>query len=364
MNAELLAALRRRNLDVAAQATAIAMASDAPPDWIHILPAGQFTGADGRGPWSNPKPDDVVAASITGGRPVPVDYNHQTLFAVLNGGEAPAAGWIDRMDVRDGAVWAHVDWTARGATAVAAKDYRFVSPTFEHAKDGTVRRIVSVGLVNSPNLTELPAINSQTLGDPMTLEEILAQLRAALGLAAETDAPAIVAACTAARTEIAATAAVLAPLGVAVGVAANATLTDLVAAAKTKLETGAPDPAQFVPMAAFQELQTKVSTLLNDGAQSKATLAVNAAMQAGKVSPALKDWAISYASKDPAGFEAWTKAAPAIVKPQGGLVPNGGPPSDGGTGDEAALAVCAKLGITLDAYKAAGKAYQTQMETA
>ena len=315
------------------------------PDWIEVMPSGTFKGVDGRGPYSLNDPAAVVAASSQAGRPVPVDYNHQTVFAVVNGGVSPAAGWIDRFEVRDGAIWAHVEWTDTGAHAVSTKAYRFVSPTFLHdKKTGEIQRIVSVALVNNPNIAELPAIASQT-GDPM--DKFLAALRTALGLSNDADQDAILAACKSSATE---TASALTPLATDLGLAANASVTDIAAAARTKLATGTPDPAKYVPMAAFTELQGQVAALTGDAAKGKAETAVHAAMQAGKVTPALKEWALAYAAKDPAGFEGWVANAPAVVKPGGhaiGAVPN----ADAAAVDEAALAVCARLGISPEAYK-------------
>lgn len=315
------------------------------PDWIEVMPAGTFKGVDGRGPYTLTDAQAVVAASTHAGRPVPVDYNHQTVFAVINGGVSPAAGWIDRFEVRDGAIWAHVDWTDTGAHAVSTKAYRFVSPTFLHdKKTGEIQRIVSVALVNNPNIAELPAIASQT-GDPM--DKFLAALRAALGLSNDADQDAIIAACKSSATE---TASALTPLATDLGLAANASVIDIAAAARTKLATGTPDPSKYVPMAAFTELQTQVASLTGAAAQGKADIAVNSAMQAGKVTPALKEWAISYAAKDPTGFDGWVANAPVVVKP-GGLTLGTLPDASAEAVDAAGLAVCAALGISPDAFK-------------
>ncbi len=72
-----------------------------------------------------------------------------------------------------------------------------------------------------------------------------------------------------------------------------------------------PDPAKFVPIGAMTDLQTRLAALEGD----KVDATVAAAMEAGKVSPAQKGWAISYASKDLAAFEAYLATAPAIIAP-------------------------------------------------
>ena len=352
-NSALINALSSRGLIVAASvgvlssgSTSAEAAEGAAPDWIEVMPAGTFMGVDGRGPWTLKDAAAVVSASSEAGRPVPVDYNHQTVFAVINGSASPAAAWIDRFEVREGAIWAHVDWTADGAHAVASKAYRFISPTFRHdTKTGEIQKIVSVALVNNPNIAELPAIASQT-GD--TMDELLQALRTALGLSNDADQAAILAACRSSATE---TASALQPLAVELGLAGNASVADIAASARTKLATGTPDPAKFVPMAAFAELQGQVAELRGTAAQDKATTAVNAAMQAGKVTPALKDWALSYAAKDPVGFDGWVANAPAVVKPGGSTMTGAPPAADAASLDEAGVAVCAALGISHEAFK-------------
>lgn len=298
------------------------------PEWLMVMPAGTSRGVDGRGPYVLSNPARVAAQSMTGGRPLALDYNHQTVFACLNGGPSPAAGWIGQLEARDGALWGRVDWTEAGRTAVASREYRFISPAFRHdPQTGEVLELASVGLVNAPNLAELPAVNSQIsqTGDPMD-KEALAALAAALGLPADTTMAQITAHC------------------------ANLTT----AAQKPPVATGAPDPALFVPMAAFADLQKQVSTLAQSDAATRAQAAVDDATRAGKVTPAMKVWALEYASQNLQGFAAWAAASPAIVAP-GALLPNT-PPAGADLhatqqDDKAVLAVCANLGITLDQYR-------------
>jgi phage I-like protein len=66
-----------------------------------------------------------------------------------------------------GAIQGRVEWTARGAAAFKAKEYRFVSPVFsfdppagsdESALTGRVKLILRAALTNNPALSDLPAI--------------------------------------------------------------------------------------------------------------------------------------------------------------------------------------------------------------
>jgi phage I-like protein len=321
------------------------------PEWVHVLPTGTFKGVNGQGPWTLKDADRVIAASMASGKPVPLDYNHQLVTSFPNGGEAPASGWINRFESRADGIWGHVEWTQRGAQAVASREYRFLSPVFTYEPDGSVLVIKSVALVNTPNLNELAAVASEQ--GASALDELLKQLAGILGLTAGASQEQVVAGCRDVMSQQAACTAAFTPLATAVGVAVNSSAADIAKAAGTKLSSGgSPNPALFVPMAAFAELQTQVAVLSAAATTGRAEEAVKGAMAAGKVSPALQSWALDYAGKDIAGFTAWCTAAPAIVAP-GGLVPTGAPPVAAVPLDAAATAICTQLGISAEAFKKA-----------
>lgn len=141
------------------------------PEWIKLIPAGAFTAIDGRGPFVNSDPQAVVRESLakmaTAG--MVLDYDHATEYAAPHGRPAIAAGWIKTLEVRNGAIFARIEWTKAGAAAVQAKEYRYVSPVFDFdrppgvpadATTGTVTRILRPALTNNPALISLPAIMS------------------------------------------------------------------------------------------------------------------------------------------------------------------------------------------------------------
>lgn len=117
----------------------------APPEWVELIPAGTFSGRDGRGPYTL-DPQAVIGAFEKGGIDLPVDYDHQTLEAEAKAGPVPAAGWIKALEVRDGALWGRVAWTPRAAELIAAREYRFLSPVFRHDKKGRVLALEGAGL--------------------------------------------------------------------------------------------------------------------------------------------------------------------------------------------------------------------------
>jgi phage I-like protein len=109
------------------------LSSSAPPQWVMLIPAGEFSGRDGRGPFRLADPARVIAATdalgLTAG--VPIDYDHATDFAAPKGRPAPAAGWIRELAERDGALWGRVEWTPHGAKAITSREYRYISPVFQ-----------------------------------------------------------------------------------------------------------------------------------------------------------------------------------------------------------------------------------------
>src|SRR6266849_5925328 len=138
-----------------ASSEAAPAADSSAPEWIELLPAGVFYGRDGRGPFQLDDPDAVIesthALQMNAG--LPIDYDHATDFGAPEGRPAPAAGWIRELAVRDGALWGRVEWTARAADSIVAREYRYVSPVFQFdPKDGIVTRLLRAGLTNNPNL--------------------------------------------------------------------------------------------------------------------------------------------------------------------------------------------------------------------
>lgn len=252
------------------------------PEWIELIPAGfDVVGRDGR-TWINPDPADVVAMSAVERQPIPLDWEHSTEVRAPAGQEAPAAGWIEGLEVRDGAIWGKVAWTERGADQVTSKAYRFVSPVFSFEKaTRRIRRLTSAALTNTPNL-HLTALNREDRDDASrdpedTLD--IAKLKAALGLADDASDDAIL---EAAKS----------------GVAANTELQSV----KGQLETAKAanrsgvDLTSYAPRADLETAvnrantaETKLKELEAKGRDAEIDAAIAGAMDAGKVIPASED---------------------------------------------------------------------------
>lgn len=245
-----------------------------PPEWVELIPAGAFSGRDGRGPYVL-NINAVLSAFEKAGVDLPIDYDHQTLTADEKAGPVPAAGWIKELQARDGAVWGRVEWTQRAVELIAAREYRYLSPVFRHDKQGRVLALEGAGLTHYPNLAITPIAHHQGDADMTDLKMIAEALGAAPDADAET----------------------------------------LIAHAKSLRDAASrqPDPAEWVPMSQHKAVVAELAALRIQITKDKADAAVRAAMSAGKLAPAMKDWAQAYAEKDPDGFAAWCEAAPVIL---------------------------------------------------
>jgi len=257
-------------------------ASFTPPEWVHLIPAGTFSGRDGRGPYTLDA-QAVIDTFAANGADLPIDYDHQSLTADEKAGPVPAAGWIKELQTREDGIWARVEWTPRASELLAHKEYRYLSPVFRYqAKDGRVVALTGAGLTHNPNLY-LQAAASRKESHTMTLPEKIAAL---LGVPAECTEDEAAAACQ--------------------------QLLDKIEAAEAA-HARQPDPAQYVPVALHKQVADQLAALQADLARREAEAAVEAAMSARKVSPGMKEWALAYASRDLEGFRAFAAAAPEIV---------------------------------------------------
>lgn len=312
---------------------------------VRILPAGQFKSSDGSG-----RPHDVSAwmmdaeaAAILIARNAArksrrvVDYEHQTFRAAENGKPAPAAGWIDSLEWREGdGLYASIEWTDAAAKMIAAGEYRFLSPVFPYDSTGRPIDIRAAGLTNDPGLdglTDLAALSaffSTTSAEETAVNELLKKLLGTLGLpetTSEADALSGVAALKAKADQ---------------QTTQIATLT---------AQVGVVDPSKYVAVATMQALQTELTALKAEKTASEAARLVSAAMAEGRLLPAQKEWAENLGKSDLVALKAYieaTPANPALAAMQ----------SDGkklGAGDsknpsDADLAVMKALGLTADEF--------------
>ncbi|HEX4208751.1 MAG TPA: phage protease [Candidatus Binataceae bacterium] len=280
--------------------------SATPPAWIELIPAGEFKGRDGRGPFRLTNPGRVIAATraLQMNAGLPIDYDHATDFGAPEGRPAPAAGWICGFEEREGALWGKVEWTAHGADAVATREYRYISPVFEYAEDGEVVRLLRAALTNNPNLflTAIAArsgIHSEPSeqGTPRAGQEdseymdaFVSEVRKLLGLSDESTPEKLLAVVAELVKEAQRRKAQAddGPGGLTPETAYSARAEG--------------DPARYVPVAKFEEVLTELNRLQAARGREQAEKAVDNAMRDGRLSPAQREWATSYCHADPSGF--------------------------------------------------------------
>jgi phage I-like protein len=336
-----------------------ALESGATTSEIELIPAGEFTLADGRGTFTMPDPAEFItnsmayAAARSGGELL-VDFDHGSERKGVDEKQTAAAGWITslRHNQAAGRIMATVRWTAQGREALVGRAYRFISPVFAHTKDNRLLGVVRAGLTNVPAISDLKAVAASR--EENIMNALLVAIAKALGLDDETDEAKIKAAAIEQLGKVQTAEAVLKAAGVE-GELDDTAISALAAKLTAAASAGdAPDPSKFVPIDMFNETATQVASLTERLASRDADDLVAAAQAEGKITPASMGWAKDYAAANPEGFATWAKGAP-IVCSGDELLPALRPPSEGEEGLSAAdLAVCSVLeqhGISKDSFK-------------
>ena len=265
---------------------------------VQLLPAGKIVGRDGR-EWINSDPNAIIDYCRRLERDIPIDVEHSSEHKAPKGDPAPAMGWIkpETLLIRNGEIWGEAEWNTEGQHLVDDKSYRYLSPVILYApKSGIIVGITSVGLTNQPNF-RLPALNHQQ-GETPEEETMWKALLAALGLpesATEADAIAKV---TGIKSEL--------------------------SQALNRAET--PDLAKFVPRADYDAAKEKaenaeqqLSDLKKQQLEDEIDLAINQALEDGKITPATKEYHVAQCRQEGGldRFKEYCKTAPKIADDSG-----------------------------------------------
>lgn len=277
------------------------------PEWVQLVPAGTFTGVDGRGPYHLRDPQAVIATSLHhfGGR-LPIDENHAIDLKAPKGEPSPARGWIVELQEREGSIWGRVEWTEEGARLVAGKAYRGISPCIYRNAAGDIVAVGRASLVNQPNLRQLATLHHQDHN-----MDLIAQLRAALGLGADASEADVLAAVAANKTVVDTHSASIKTIAKAAGLS-DTLAADGIAAELQSRQSGT-DQAAAQLRQTVVDLQSQLTTLQSTSAKKDATRFVDDAIAAGRagVFP-LRDHYIEQHMKDPARVEKEIGALPIL----------------------------------------------------
>lgn len=309
------------------------------PEWIELIPAGgRVQGEDGRW-WTNPDAQAVVAATKL---PIPLDWEHATELRAPKGEPSPAAGWIEALEASEGgAIRGRVTWTPAGHYSVRSREYRFVSPVFLFDQNSKrILRLLNAALTNRPNLP-LAALNAADDPSPSPQSETTMdeKLLAALGLAKDATEDQALNAVQKLKDE------------------RQAALNQAQTLRQAQGEL--PSLDKFVPRADYDVAMNRATAAekaLGERDQAehkaKAEAAVNAAVEAGKITPATKEFylATCQTKEGLESFQKFAAAAPVIAGETGlaGKKPEG----DKGAGKLSAeqLAVCQRMGLVPEEY--------------
>jgi phage I-like protein len=256
------------------------------PERIHLIPAGIFTGRDGRGPYRIADMAALIAAS-QGDAPLIIDEGHATDIGEAS---APAFGRITALEGDETGLWGAVTWNKRGTASLQEREYWGISPVFEHDANGTVLRLLRASLTNIPNL-RLAALNARA-SDAQNLHSqepdmnLLDQLRAVLGLDAKADEAAVVAHAKALATRDKEATATHAALCATLKIDVAAANPEAVVAAVKSIQAATQTPPQNTALqAAHDKLAAEVETLMATAAAKAMTAAVDDAIKSRKAAP-------------------------------------------------------------------------------
>ncbi|MFZ7089845.1 phage protease [Primorskyibacter sp. 2E233] len=289
------------------------------PDWVQLTPLGAITARDGRN-FVVDDPDAILAAFAAGGIDLPIDYEHQNdnPKAKLSG-PVPAAGWIKELATRADGIWGRVEWTDRASAMIAAREYRFLSPTLIIEKNsGQVALIRGAALVHNPALhIKALAAQEDTMPDPTTPKT----------------APDMTG--------------LMARLAKLVGLDEDATEEDLFAALRQRLDGANPDPSKFAPIEALREAMNDRNKELATFREERAQRKVNDAWNAGYLTTGGKAWALELCMKDEASFDAFiANTAPAYAHLTTSVVPKGIPGMSKPEHSAEVMLLSEQLGVT------------------
>lgn len=327
------------------------------PSIISIMPLGHVTSSKGEFFVDEESLREMKRQIAQRGVDLVVDYEHQTLKGV----QAPAAGWVKELFLKDGSIKARVEWTPTAAQYLENKEYRYLSPVITvRKKDGKATGLHSLALTNTPAIEGMsPIVNSQTFEGGQNNMEIIKKIAQLLGLGEEASEDEVMEALKSCMDENkalkdAASAGAQPPD--AEKVVANKAVCELLG-----LKAGA--PADDVS-AKIMELKggningvnviEELKALKQQNQERDAADAVTLALKAGKITPAQSEWAKSYALSDPKGFGSFVEKAPQVV-PMSEIAGGEVKELKGDKVDEATMLVCKQLGISKEDVEKYGK---------
>ena len=164
-------------------------------------------------------------------------------------------------EVKADGIWANVEWTDKARSMIAAREYRYLGPSFFIDKaTNNVVAIKGAGLVHVPAMNLVALASAEDDGDALEVVSATARFAVALGLDPDADETEVLAAIASSTT---------------------------------------PDPTMYTPIDAVLDLKVTTAALQQEKLVSK----IDWAVVNGYITPALRDWATSLCQLSPASFD-------------------------------------------------------------
>ena len=130
------------------------------PEIISVLPLGHVISDKGEFNVDEESFRVMKAQIAQRGVDLVIDYEHQTLKGV----QAPAAGWVKELMLKNGQIQARVEWTPTAKKYLQNKEYRYLSPVITvRESDSKATGLHSLALTNTPAIEGMtPLINSRS----------------------------------------------------------------------------------------------------------------------------------------------------------------------------------------------------------
>lgn len=279
-----------------------------PPAEFRIFAAGLFDTTKGPFLFDVDASASVLRCAADYGNELNCDYNHGQAdgWPVDPALAGRSAGWF-KLELRNGELWAvDVRWTPTAHAAIAASEWRYVSPWFSY--DPETRRIAelhNVALTNTPATKHLKPLTANRLGET-SLEnpDMDPKLLAALGLSPTATLQDVLSAIATRDAQLTA------------GTAQKTQVAELLSL------TGAADVSAALGVAkawkasheALPAVQEKLSTLEKASVTAELKSLLDEAQKAGKVAPSERPSLEEYGKASLSGLKAYLSVkAPVVV---------------------------------------------------
>lgn len=280
---------------------------------VLLVPMGHFAASDGRPgnmegvtcqQWLlTPERAQQIAATFNArATKLMFDYEHGMITLKGKGVPVPASGWGGGMVVKDDGLYADpVEWTAKAAAMIAAKEILYTSPVFSFDKaTGEVLGVQMCAITNDPALDGLPelqvALSKLTFEGNSPMDELLERLRWFLNLPTTATAEEILVELGKLKDMLSQEAQAAASFDLASFITkATADQAQVVA---LSAQVANPDPAKYVPLSSLEAAHARIATLQGQVTTGNVETMIASAMKEGRLlgEPDV-EWARSFAKQ-------------------------------------------------------------------